>query len=106
MSNKREIRIRIVQVIFLIAIVVTTLFLAKWQWGRYNSASGTVQNLGYALQWPIIGGFFVVAYRKYLQYEKELAAGDETPAVNKEEMKEIPEDFYPARRQEKDNGES
>lgn len=76
-----SLRLRIVQILFIAALFITTIFLAKWQWGRYNSSSGSLQNLGYALQWPIIGGFFVVAYRKYLQYEKELVNGDEAPAV-------------------------
>lgn len=31
--------------------------LAWWQWDRYASASGTLQNLGYVLQWPLFGAF-------------------------------------------------
>jgi DNA-binding transcriptional regulator of glucitol operon len=31
--------------------------LAYWQWQRYESASGTLQNLGYVLQWPLFGLF-------------------------------------------------
>nr|WP_132121384.1 hypothetical protein [Actinocrispum wychmicini] len=31
--------------------------LAWWQWNRYESASGTWQNLGYVLQWPLFGLF-------------------------------------------------
>ena len=30
------------------------LALAWWQWTRFESASGTFQNLGYALQWPAV----------------------------------------------------
>jgi DNA-binding transcriptional regulator of glucitol operon len=29
------------------------LALGWWQWQRYESASSTGQNLGYALQWPL-----------------------------------------------------
>ncbi len=29
--------------------------LAWWQWQRYESVSGTFQNLGYVLQWPLFG---------------------------------------------------
>ena len=31
--------------------------LAYWQWQRYESATGTWQNLGYVLQWPLFGLF-------------------------------------------------
>ncbi|WP_410654591.1 hypothetical protein [Amycolatopsis sp. lyj-112] len=31
--------------------------LAWWQWERFSSASGTFQNLGYVLQWPLFGVF-------------------------------------------------
>ena len=31
--------------------------LAWWQWNRFESASGTFQNLGYVLQWPLFGLF-------------------------------------------------
>ncbi|WP_298177807.1 transcriptional regulator [Saccharomonospora sp.] len=31
--------------------------LAWWQWGRYTSAGGSFQNLGYVLQWPLFGLF-------------------------------------------------
>jgi hypothetical protein len=40
----------------LIAVVGGAL-LAWWQWTRYESASGTLQNLGYVLQWPLFGVF-------------------------------------------------
>ena len=40
------------------------LALGWWQWTRFQSASGTFQNLGYALQWPAFAGFCVYAYRK------------------------------------------
>lgn len=40
----------------LIALVVCC-GLAWWQWQRFESASGTFQNLGYVLQWPLFGLF-------------------------------------------------
>jgi hypothetical protein len=40
----------------LVAVVGGAL-LAWWQWTRYESASGTLQNLGYVLQWPLFGVF-------------------------------------------------
>jgi DNA-binding transcriptional regulator of glucitol operon len=59
----------------LIALVVVAacgcLALGWWQWSRFQSASGSFQNLGYALQWPLFAWFCVYAYRKYVRYEEE-----------------------------------
>jgi hypothetical protein len=37
--------------------LVVCVGLAWWQWQRFESASGTWQNLGYVLQWPLFGLF-------------------------------------------------
>lgn len=37
--------------------VVGGALLAWWQWTRYQSPTGTLQNLGYVLQWPLFGVF-------------------------------------------------
>lgn len=63
----------------LIALVLVAagvcLALAWWQWERYESAAGTAQNLGYALQWPLFAGFVVFAYIRFVRLEHE--AGDQ-----------------------------
>ena len=95
-------RVRIVQIIFLVLAVIATLLLAWWQWDRWQSNGGSFQNLGYAIQWPIFGIFFVVAYRKYIQYEKERLLGDEAPAaptLPTDGITEVPEDFLQAEEQ-------
>jgi DNA-binding transcriptional regulator of glucitol operon len=46
------------------------LGLAWWQWTRFESVSGTFQNLGYALQWPLFAGFCFYAYYKFVRYEE------------------------------------
>jgi DNA-binding transcriptional regulator of glucitol operon len=46
--------------LIVVACVVSLLgacALAWWQWSRFESASGTWQNLGYVLQWPLFGLF-------------------------------------------------
>lgn len=49
--------------------------LAWWQWDRYQSASGTFQNLGYVLQWPLFGLFpAFMFYRLHRLRQAELAA--------------------------------
>lgn len=59
----------------LIALVVVAfvacLGLAWWQWERFESASGTGQNLGYALQWPLFAGFVIFAYFRFVRLERE-----------------------------------
>ena len=46
------------------------LALAWWQWTRWESTSGSYQNLGYALQWPMFAGFCFYAYYKFVRYEE------------------------------------
>jgi len=42
--------------------VVGSVALAAWQWNRFESASGSWQNLGYVLQWPLFGLFPAFAF--------------------------------------------
>ena len=66
--------------------------LAWWQWTRFESSSGTFQNLGYALQWPLFAGFCVYGYYKFVRYE------DVPPQpVHRNEMTEIPAGLLPER---------
>ena len=68
------------------------LALGWWQWQRFESASGTGQNLGYALQWPLFAGFVVSAYRKFVLYEQE------PPQFHKpDQVTEIPAGLLPNR---------
>lgn len=68
--------------------------LAWWQWSRFQSNSGTFQNLGYALQWPMFGVFCFYAYYKFVRYEE----GD-APAPTTSGPTEIPEGLLPQRPQ-------
>lgn len=82
----------------LIALVIVAacgcLALGWWQWTRFQSVSGTFQNLGYALQWPLFAGFCVYAYRNFVRYE------DVPPEPrNKGAMTEIPPGLLPERPQ-------
>ncbi len=68
------------------------LALGWWQWTRFQSSSGTFQNLGYALQWPLFAGFCVYAYYKFVRYE------DAPPEPAKSRtMIEIPPGLLPER---------
>ena len=69
------------------------LALGWWQWTRYESTSGSFQNLGYALQWPMFAGFCVYAYRKFVRYEE---APPEQPSAT-DAVTEIPAGLLPER---------
>ena len=52
--------------------LAASVALAWWQWTRFESASGTFQNLGYVLQWPLFGlfpAFMVWRWRRLRQAE-------------------------------------
>lgn len=69
--QRRRVRPKLWHILLLTAAVICTFLLAWWQWTRFRSGSGTVQNLGYVIQWPIFGLFFVYIYRMGLKYENE-----------------------------------
>jgi DNA-binding transcriptional regulator of glucitol operon len=58
-------------ILFVVVAALGCLGLGWWQWGRFESASGTAQNLGYALQWPLFAGFVVFAYIRFVRLERE-----------------------------------
>ena len=80
----------------LIALVILgaagCLLLAWWQWTRFESASGTFQNLGYALQWPMFAGFCVYAYYKFVRLEE-----NPEPLHDPDVVTEIPAGLLPER---------
>lgn len=78
----------------MLVIVAACGFLALgwWQWTRFESTSGSYQNLGYALQWPLFAGFCVYAYRKFVRYEET------PPELNRSgTVTEIPAGLLPQR---------
>lgn len=89
MSTTRRRRPALIALVFLGA--AGCLALAWWQWTRYESASGTFQNLGYALQWPMFAGFCFYAYYKFVRYE------DAPPERPSDEITEIPAGLLPER---------
>ena len=68
------------------------LALGWWQWTRFHSPSGTFQNLGYALQWPLFAWFCVYAYRNFVRYEESPPQPRNSDAVT-----EIPAELLPER---------
>lgn len=108
--QRQRIRVRAWHIVLLIIAVICTFLLAWWQWTRFQSGSGTFQNLGYALQWPIFGAFFVYAYRMGIKMEnekidahnsgesmQELYEADEARFGRETASTSIDDDFLPAR---------
>ncbi len=86
-------RRRIGLILLVIAAAACCLALGWWQWTRFESNSGSFQNLGYALQWPMFAGFCVYAYRKFIRYEQS----PPEPADAAGEPTELPEGLLPQR---------
>ena len=108
--KKERLRVRAWHVVLLVAAVIVTLLLARWQWMRFQSGTGSLQNLGYALQWPFFGAFLIFIYRAGMRMENEKIdaenSGDTMQALydadrkafgDPEEITAIDEDFLPSR---------
>ena len=54
-----------------LAAVFVCFRLGWWQWDRSQESSGTLQNLGYALQWPLFGLFIPFMYWRMWKLDKE-----------------------------------
>ena len=70
--------------------------LAWWQWTRFESASGTLQNLGYVLQWPLFGlfpGFMFYRIHKAGQAERLESQAEAEPAAQPETPPEPVDDW-------------
>ena len=67
--------------LLIVAVSVVALIggalLAWWQWDRYQSSSGTLQNLGYVLQWPLFGVFPAFMFYRIGQAAKRAKEADE-----------------------------
>jgi DNA-binding transcriptional regulator of glucitol operon len=78
------------------------LALGWWQWTRFQSTSGTFQNLGYALQWPLFAWFCLYAYRKFVRYEEAPPEPRKDPAMTQLPDGLLPERPKPAQQQAAD----
>ena len=73
----------------IVAVSVVSLIggalLAWWQWDRYQSASGTLQNLGYVLQWPLFGVFPAFMFYRIGLAAKRAKEADEAAMADEPE---------------------
>jgi DNA-binding transcriptional regulator of glucitol operon len=56
--------------------------LAWWQWDRFESATGTIQNLSYVLQWPLFGLFPAFMVYRIRKLRRAAAEADEVPETS------------------------
>ena len=61
-----------------IVAMFTCFRLGWWQWDRSMSLTGTLQNLGYALQWPLFGLFIPFVYWRMAKLEREKIRAEES----------------------------
>nr|WP_020671746.1 hypothetical protein [Amycolatopsis nigrescens] len=71
--------------------------LAWWQWERFSSASGTFQNLGYVLQWPLFGLFPAFMFWRFRRLRAQAAEQDEVSSSGRTEWGHRPADVPPPR---------
>ncbi|MFC9253428.1 hypothetical protein [Amycolatopsis thailandensis] len=64
--------------------------LAWWQWERFSSASGTFQNLGYVLQWPLFGLFPAFMFWRIRKLRRRAAEADAQETVAETAVPEVP----------------
>lgn len=78
--------------LLIVAVSVVSLIggalLAWWQWDRYQSASGTLQNLGYVLQWPLFGVFPAFMFYRINLAAKRAKEADEAAMADEAELPE------------------
>ncbi|MGX1778888.1 transcriptional regulator [Nocardia brasiliensis] len=103
-SPRRSAHNRPALIVLVIVAALGCLALAWWQWQRFESSSGTGQNLGYALQWPLFAAFAVFAYFRFVRLEQEAEEHGESgdaPGTTPKPVapREIPAGILPERPQ-------
>ncbi|MTD53479.1 hypothetical protein [Amycolatopsis pithecellobii] len=64
--------------------------LAWWQWNRFESATGTFQNLGYVLQWPLFGLFPAFMVLRIRKLRREAAAAKPAAPPQPRRVAQVP----------------
>jgi DNA-binding transcriptional regulator of glucitol operon len=67
--------------VVIVVAVLSCMLLARWQW-HVSQHTHSLQNLAYALQWPLFGVFFAVMWWRMLRLESlRLDEADSDPPV-------------------------
>ncbi|WP_432705832.1 hypothetical protein [Amycolatopsis taiwanensis] len=78
--------------------LAVSIGLAWWQWNRFESASGSFQNLGYVLQWPLFGLFPAFMIYRIRKLRKSAAEAEQAPPGARAEWGRKPVTEVPAPR--------
>lgn len=80
--------------------------LAWWQWQRFESATGSWQNLGYVLQWPLFGLFPAFLFWRLRRLRAQHAErSEEDAAVPEPAPRVVPDRPAPAVREDDEDPE-
>ncbi len=71
-----------------VLLVLVMLRLGWWQWHRAESPSGGLQNLGYAIQWPVFACFVVFMWWKTVRDELRRRARQDAPPATTDPREE------------------
>lgn len=63
-----------------LAAMLACFRLGWWQWDRSQESTGSLQNLGYALQWPLFGLFVPFMYWRMWKLDTQRRAAEATPS--------------------------
>lgn len=96
-TGGRSTKNKIAIICFVVLAAAVCIAMAYWQWNRYESNSGTGQNLGYALQWPAFAGFIIYGYRRFTVLENNPA--EVAKLQSRHQITEIPAGILPDRPQ-------
>jgi hypothetical protein len=66
--------------VLILVTVVSCLLLARWQWD-VSQHTHSLQNLAYALQWPMFAVFFAVMWYRMLRLESQRLDEEAEPAA-------------------------
>jgi DNA-binding transcriptional regulator of glucitol operon len=66
--------------VLVVVAVASCLLLAQWQWGRAE-ITHSLQNMAYALQWPLFAVFFAVSWWRMLRLESRRLDEEAADAV-------------------------
>lgn len=72
-----------------IVVVVTCLLLGRWQWG-VSQHTHSLQNMAYALQWPMFAVFFAVMWWRMLRLECRKLDGEFDDELDEETLASDP----------------
>ena len=92
-------------VVVCLVALVGCVGLAWWQWERFESATGSWQNLGYVLQWPLFGLFPAFMFWRLRKLRTQEPARQESVQPESHPAPPVETDITPVRQDDTDDPE-